>query len=89
MEATTRAIRKFVIDNFLFGEDGDHLADNDSFMGRGIVDSTGILELVGFIQDAFAIVIEDHELIPQNLDSIASVARFVHTKKVSGLTAAP
>jgi acyl carrier protein len=69
-------IRMFVIENFLFDDNGD-LADSTSFLEHGIIDSTGILELVAFIEENFEITVKDDELIPENLDSIANVARYI------------
>ena len=74
-----KALRKFIVDNFLFGEEGD-LADDDSFLEKGIIDSTGIMELVSHIESAFKINVENRELVPENLDSISRVSAFV-TKK--------
>jgi acyl carrier protein len=72
-------IEKFVIDNFLFG-DSHSLSDNTSFLEEGIIDSTGALELVAFLEDTFSISVEDDELIPENLDSIINVTNFLATK---------
>jgi len=71
-------IRRFVIDSFLFGQ--DELADDESFMDGGILDSTGVLQLVGFVEGTFAISVADDELVPANLDSVASVALYVQRK---------
>ena len=79
-----REVRRFIIDNFLFGEEGNGLSSQDSLLEKGILDSTGVLELVGFLQDAFGINIEDHDIIPANLDSISNIVRFVHQKKGNG-----
>lgn len=73
-------VRQFVIDSFLFGQDSQSLADNDSFLDRGIVDSTGVLELVGFLETQFNVSVDNHELIPDNLDSIDRVTTFVSAK---------
>ena len=73
------AIRQFVVDSFLFGDD-ERLEDDTSFLGSGIIDSTGILELIGFLEDSYDITIRDEELIPENLDSVANVARYVKRK---------
>jgi acyl carrier protein len=78
--AVQREIRQFVIHNFLFGQ-GDSLADDESFLESGIIDSTGVLELVGFLEEKFAISIEDQELVPANLDSVDRVTRFVERKR--------
>lgn len=74
------AIRTFIVDNFLFGQAGD-LADNSSFLDQGIVDSTGMMELVAHLERTYDIKIKDEELVPDNLDSIDSIAAFLATKK--------
>lgn len=73
-------IRNFIVENFLFGEEGG-LSNDSSFVKEGIVDSTGILQLVAFIQDRYLIDVEDEELVPENLDSISRVASFIEGKK--------
>jgi len=73
-------IREFIVENFLFGDDNG-LKDNSSFLEEGIVDSTGIMQLVSFIQEQYLIVVEDEELTPENLDSIQKVADFVQQKR--------
>jgi acyl carrier protein len=74
-----QAIREFVIENFLFGE-ANGLKDDTSFLEEGIVDSTGILELVTYLEDEFSITVDDDELIPENLDSIDNVANYLQSK---------
>jgi acyl carrier protein len=79
-------IRQFVIENFLFGEDGQ-LRDETSFLESGIIDSTGILELVSFLEEKFGIAVADEELVPENLDSISNVVAYLTSKTGSaGLT---
>jgi acyl carrier protein len=73
-------IRDFVVESFLLGESNNDLKDTDSFLDNGIVDSTGILELVAFLEEAYDIQVEDEELIPENLDSIANVTAYLHRK---------
>jgi acyl carrier protein len=73
-------IRGFIVDNFLFGEDGG-LREDSSFLKEGIVDSTGIMQLVSFIQEQYLIAIEDEELTPENLDSIRKVSAFIQEKR--------
>jgi len=75
-------IRHFVVENFLFGNDDD-LTDDTSFLDEGIIDSTGVLELVTFMEEKFSIKIEDNELTPENLDSISNIKKFVQTKKTA------
>jgi acyl carrier protein len=72
-------LRQFVVDNFLFGND-DGLAGDSSFMEQGIIDSTGILELIGFVEQTWEIQVEDDELIPENLDSLNNLTGFVNAK---------
>src|SRR5438477_301924 len=76
-------LRSFIVDNFLFGDESAPFAfsDDDSFQERGIVDSAGILELVAHLQEQYAIDITDDELVPDNLDSLAKVARFIERKR--------
>jgi len=73
-------LRQFIIDNFLFGQDGDGLSDGDSLLDQGIVDSMGVMELVGFLEATYGITIEDQELIPDNLDSIDKLVKFLTRK---------
>lgn len=73
-------IRAFVIDNFLFGDEGD-LKNEISLLDAGIIDSTGILELVAFLEEQFGFRIEDDEMIPENLDSIDNISAFVIRKQ--------
>ena len=74
-------IKTFVIENFLYGDESN-LEDDTSFLRDGIIDSTGILELVGFLEETFSITVEDEELIPENLDSLNNVTNYV-TKKMT------
>jgi len=73
------AIRMFIVENFLFGKNGE-LEDNTSFLEEGVIDSTGILELVSFLEEEFSIVVEDEELVPENLDSINNVTVYLQSK---------
>ena len=77
---TTNVVRSYIIDNFLF-DDGNSLNDDESLLENGIIDSTGIMELVSFIEDEFGIIVEDEELIPENLDGIANIVRFTDAKR--------
>ena len=76
-------IRQFVASNFLYGQSADQVTDDQSFLDTGVIDSTGVLELVAFVEQEFGIAVADRELVPDNLDSIARVARFV-TWKLDG-----
>ena len=72
-------IKNFIVENFLFG-DGKNLKHDTSFLESGIIDSTGILELITFLEDTYNIKIEDEELIPENLDSLKNVIHFLERK---------
>lgn len=78
-----RELRQYVIDNFLFGQGGSELKNDDSFMERGIVDSTGVLELVAFLEEQFQVKVEDEDLIPANLDSINNLLLYLKKKQQS------
>ena len=80
MSDTKQKIKKFIIENFLFGND-EGLKDDTSFLEEGIIDSTGILELVNYLEEEFEIRVDDEELIPENLDSINNVTAYL-TKKL-------
>ena len=74
-------IRQFVIANFLFGEDNGSLKPDESFLETGIIDSTGVLELVAFLESTYGLRVQDNELTPDNLDSLDRVAAFVRRKQ--------
>lgn len=74
-------IRSFIIENFLFGQEDAALGDDDSFLESGIIDSTGVLEVVGFIEDEFDIEVLDEELIPDNFDSLSRLVDYVGRKQ--------
>lgn len=80
-------LRAFVIENYLFGEEGK-LENDDSFLESGIIDSTGVLELVRFLEATFNIKVADEELIPDNLDSINKIVSFLQGKLSPSATVA-
>ncbi len=80
MESLESALREFVVDNFLFGQEGAELTDDASLLELGIIDSTGVLELVSFLEGGYRLKVDDEELIPENLDSIRNLARFIRRK---------
>lgn len=75
-------IRAFIIENFLFGE-YNNFKEETSFLESGMIDSTGILELVSYLEETFGISVEDEELIPENLDSIANIVAYLNRKGAS------
>lgn len=74
-------VRGFVVTNFLFGDTSKVPGDSESLLQSGVVDSTGILELVEFLESDLDVPVADHETVPANLDSIANIAGFVARKR--------
>ncbi|MCZ7609063.1 MAG: acyl carrier protein [Ignavibacterium sp.] len=73
------AVKEFIIENFLFGEEEQLLLDTD-FFDEGIIDSTGVIELVSFLEERFNISVDDEELIPENLSSLQNINLFLQKK---------
>lgn len=80
-QSLEQEVRRFVVENFLFGEDDGSLQLEDSFLDSGVIDSTGVLELVTFLEQQYEIKIDDTELVPDNLDSISRVSSFIRRKQ--------
>lgn len=78
---TRHKLRDFIVETFLFGEGGDDLGDEDSLLERGIIDSTGVLELSAFLEDELGVNVTDEDLVPDNFDSIARLAAFVESRR--------
>jgi acyl carrier protein len=74
-------IKQFILRNFLFTEDTSALMDDASLMEKGIVDSTGVLELVGHIEETYGIKVADTEMLPENLDSVNDIVAFIARKR--------
>jgi acyl carrier protein len=74
------AIRTFLADNYLYKGGAESISDTDSFLGQGLIDSMGILELVAFLEQTYAIRVADDEVVPENLDSIRRVSDYVRRK---------
>ena len=83
MEDVKAALRQFIEQNFVLGTGDQKLADGDSFLDHHVLDSTGFLELVAFLEESFGIKVGDAEMIPENLDSIENVAAYVTRKRVA------
>ncbi|HFB67648.1 MAG TPA: acyl carrier protein [Calditrichae bacterium] len=73
-------IREFIVENFLFGDTSVVFDDDDSLMENGILDSTGILELVAFLEKEYGIRIANEEILPENMDTLNNLHRFLETK---------
>lgn len=74
-------VRGFILDNFLFTDDQSELSNNDSLLDKGLVDSTGILEIITFIEEEFSLQVDDEEMVPENLDSVDNIKAFIAKKQ--------
>ena len=83
MQDIKMQVRTFIGDNFMMAADPADLRDEDSFMGRHILDSTGFIELITFLEEVFGIKVDDEEMVPENLDSLSNIDRFVRNKQNS------
>jgi acyl carrier protein len=79
-DAVKQNVKDFIVQSFLFGDDGAMVGDGESFLEQGIIDSTGILEVIEHIEEQYSISVEDSELIPENLDSLENISAFVIRK---------
>lgn len=82
------SVRAFIVENFLFGDASQAPADNASLIENDIIDSTGVLELVAFVEERFGIVMADADIVPANLDSLERIAAYVAAKSASAQTQA-
>ena len=83
-EAVERDLREFLAANYFLGDEPSQLAASSSLIEAGLIDSTGVLELVGYLEEQFGIRITNEELLPENLDSIENIVGFVERKRQSG-----
>ena len=75
-------IRAYIVDNFIMSGNADHLKDGDSFMEAHVVDSTGFLELVTYLEETYGLSVTDDEMVPENLDSLDNIDAYVRRKLV-------
>ncbi|VAW73210.1 Acyl carrier protein [hydrothermal vent metagenome] len=76
-----KEVRSYIMENYLFTEDESALSNTDSFLEKGILDSTGILEVIYFIEDEYEIKVADDEMVPENLDSVERLVAYVARKQ--------
>ncbi|MFZ5819924.1 MAG: acyl carrier protein [Chloroflexota bacterium] len=81
MSEIQNKIRQFLAENFILSEQLDQLGPDDSFLDNGIIDSTGILELIFFVEDQFSIQIDTSEVLPENFDSINRLEAYIQRKQ--------
>lgn len=74
-------VRAYIAENFLMRGDADQLKDDDSFIEKHVIDSTGFLELVTFLEDTYGVIVADEEMVPENLDTIDSIDAYVRRKR--------
>jgi len=80
MSAIKSKVRSYILENFVMGADGPAFNDSDSFMELHVIDSTGFLELVTYLEETWGFVVEDAEMTPENLDSLDGIAAYVTSK---------
>ncbi len=74
-------IKQFIARNFLFSEDSSAVRDDQSLMSSGTLDSTGILELIMFVEERFQVKIPDEDMLPENFDSVRAIANYIEHRK--------
>jgi acyl carrier protein len=77
----SEAVRNYILENYLFSDDPSALADDESFMEKGIVDSTGMMEVISFLEEEFDLSVQDEEMVPENLDSVSAIVAYVQRKQ--------
>lgn len=82
MSDTKARVRAYIVENFIMGANADRLKDADSFMETHVVDSTGFLELVTFLEETYGFAVHDEEMVPENLDSLDNIDAYVRRKLV-------
>jgi acyl carrier protein len=82
-----KIIRQYILENLLFTEDESVLQDSDSFLDGGIIDSTGVMEIILFIEETFDIKVDDNEMLPINLDSVDNLIAFIQRKQTQAVAA--
>ncbi len=80
MKNVEEMIRAYIAENLLFSDNGYPHSDSTSFLDKGIVDSTGIIELVMFVEEDFNITVDDEELVPDNFDSVSKLSAYIRSK---------
>ncbi|MCX5660264.1 MAG: acyl carrier protein [Planctomycetota bacterium] len=76
-----QSVRKFIVENFLFGQENPSIKSDTSLLEKGVIDSTGVLELVSMIEAKHKIKVDDNELVPDNFDSIARLTQYIRRKQ--------
>ncbi len=74
-------VKNYILENILFSKDANQLGSDESFLAKGIIDSTGMLEVIFFLEQTFGIKVADNEMVPDNLDSVNKIAAYVASKR--------
>ena len=82
---TREAVRNYIVENFLFGDEAPLREDKMSLLDEGIIDSVGVMELVAFLEQDFGLTVDDEDLIPENLDSIYNLTAYITRKRAPSL----
>jgi acyl carrier protein len=82
MQPLAAELRTYILETLALNPDGSFLRDSDSLLDKGIVDSTGVLELIAFLEDRFGVTVAYDEIVPENLDSIDRLVAFINKKRV-------
>lgn len=80
-EDVQSTLRAYIVDSFMMSEDDTALENEQSLLDTGVIDSTGVLELIQYLEETFGIAVDDEDLIPENLDSVDNLVAFVARKQ--------
>lgn len=83
MQDIKQQVRAYLLDNFLMGGTALDIQDDTSFMNSHILDSTGFIELIGYLEEHFGLQVEDDEMVPENLDSLKNIEHFILSKRAA------
>lgn len=81
MGETEAKVRSYILENYLFTDDESELDSGDSLLEKGVIDSTGIMEVILFLEEEFGVIVEDEEMVPENLDSVNNLVKFIALKQ--------
>lgn len=83
MSETEARVRSYILENYLFTDDESELSSGDSLLEKGIIDSTGVMEVILFLEEEFGVLVEDDEMVPENLDSVDNLVKFINARQGS------
>lgn len=74
---TSQRIRRYIVDNFLYMRPDHQFTDDDALLGKGIIDSIGVMEVIGFVEEEFGVQVADEDVTEEHLGSVSAIARYV------------